>query len=1017
MFAKHTLLLYLFTLAGGAALWGQVTASATLQGTITDKTGAVVPSAVVKLNSKATGLNRAATSNEGGTYRFELLPAGIYEVRAEKPGFTTGVSEKVELLVGRTTTLDFALAVGPQVEVVTVEAQAVMVDQQKTDVSLAVTPSQVEQLPLNGRDFANLAYLAPGAKPVDSYDPTKNRIAIFGINGSSGRNVNVTVNGVDNKDNTVGGPVMQFPLEAIEEFNISTQRFSAANGRSEGAAVNVITKSGSNDWHGAAYFFWRNEHLNANDYFSKQAGEDKPPFSRQQFGGSVGGPIRKSKDFVFFALERQREHTNIVTDPNAFRELSLVTSLGAQPAANIPTPYFDWRYNGRYDHRFTDNETVFLSYSSQSNRGLNDQSTSVNDLTAGNFTTNQLQHANMTFNSVLSPAVVNAFTAGYQYWNNVIDTDKKTPTFCFTSACGSSGIINFGTNTNVPQQSYQQKWQFRDDLSISRGKHAFKVGFDYLWEPKLGGFFEFNPTLELDFLDLPSVITTDKTKYPQGFATPGAVMGMSATAGDPYFDLPNGAKSFGLYFQDDWKATRRLTLNIGLRWDKDYNLIGTDAQPLNRTYQALKAIGSPYAGSLPKDDNRDFSPRFGFAFDLTGRGRHVLRGGYGMYFGQTFLNIPLFMIQQINPTLFATVLSLTSSGPGDATADFVPGTNLRLSDWRYGIDPLPVIPPGPTKFQGGEVGRLMDPFYRNPYNQQWNIGYSFEINSANVVEVEYIHSLGLHESKTLNINPKRVAQGGARQLSAEFAAAGLPLLSRIDDEASVGRSRYDAMNISYRRRMSRRISINTNYVLSRALAYNGNAAAFRNRATDVDNIFAAHDFGPTPNDERHRWVFSGIVDLPWGVRFAPIMQLASARPYAAVQGIDVYGFGSGVGSTNAIVLKSQPDNVLATKDMSAADLRSCLAAGACIESQYDSQRGQPFFQLDVRVSKTIRLGERPRLELMFQAFDLTNRANFGNQYNGVVRNSDFGQPNGFITPSGVIVPHSFSGELGARFQF
>ena len=151
---------------------------------------------------------------------------------------------------------------------------------------------RIVELPLNGRDFGNLAYLAPGAKPVDSYDPTKNRISIFGINGSSGRNVNVTVNGVDNKDNTVGGPVMQLPLEAVQEFNISTQRFSAANGRSEGAAINVITKSGTNAYHGALYGFFRDQALNANDFFSKQGGSDTPPYSRNSAVPSAGRSLR-----------------------------------------------------------------------------------------------------------------------------------------------------------------------------------------------------------------------------------------------------------------------------------------------------------------------------------------------------------------------------------------------------------------------------------------------------------------------------------------------------------------------------------------------------------------------------------------------------------------------------------------------------------------------------------------------------------------------------------------------------
>src|SRR5260370_27806693 len=160
---------------------------------------------------------------------------------------------------------------------------------------------------------------------------------------------------------------------------------------------------------------------------------------------------------------------------------------------------------------------MFISYANQNNRGESDQSGSTNDLTEGNFTTNQLILSNLTLNSVLPPSVVNAFTGGYQYWNNLIDSTLKVPTYTFP------GGITFGTNTNVPQQSYQVKWQFRDDVSLTRGNHSLKTGFDYLWEPKLGGFFEFNPTLAIDFLDKPSKILGDKTLYPPGFATPGAV--------------------------------------------------------------------------------------------------------------------------------------------------------------------------------------------------------------------------------------------------------------------------------------------------------------------------------------------------------------------------------------------------------------------------------------------------------------------------------------------------------------
>src|SRR5437867_3920789 len=428
---------------------------------------------------------------------------------------------------------------------------------------------------------------------------------------------------------------------------------------------------------------------------------------------------------------------------------------------------------------FNRKNSIFVSYSDQSNLGLNDQSGQRNDLSEGNFTKNKLQLANMTLTSQLSNTVVNAVTIGYQYWHNLIDTDKKVPLFTFPTG------ISFGTNANVPQESYQTKYQFKDDVSMTRGAHTFRTGVDYLWERKLGGFFEFNPTLEIDFTKLPSAINA----LPAKFATPGLVGGMTIAVGNPYFDLPGGAKMLGLYFQDDWKFRRNLSLNLGLRWDKDFNLIGGAAQGKSRTYLELKAINHPLAATLPHDDNKDFSPRVGFAWDMGGNGKNIVRGGYGLYFGQTFLNIPLFMIQQKNPTIFVSVFSLSSSDPCPPSC--VPGTNIALADWRFGVDPLPTIPPPPTQLLPNSTGRIMDPSYRNPYTQQWNIGYAHQLNSYSVLEVDFVHVLALRESKTLNVNPIRrlfLDSSGneitSRPLTAAFAAAGVPVLGRIDDEAS-----------------------------------------------------------------------------------------------------------------------------------------------------------------------------------------------------------------------------------------
>src|SRR6266699_818811 len=656
---------------GSGTAFAQATASATIQGTVTDKSGAVVTGVQVVAKNKATDITRTTSTNDVGFYQFGLLSVGTYTVTVSKTGFAT-FAQTLEIQVGQTAVVNAELKPGAASEVIEVTSEALLVDSTKTDVSTNITPQQIQELPLIGRDIADLAYLSPGVKSADSYDPTKNRYAILSVNGQGGRNVNVTVNGVDNKDNTVGGPVMQLPAEAVQEFQISTQRFSAVNGRSEGAAINVITKSGSNSYHGSAFGFFRDRALNAAQKLPDPSNNafihTTPPYARQWFGGSIGGPIKKEKLFAFFAMERQREHTSIAESPAALTQLNLVTSLGAQPSATVPTPFFENRIAGRMDWTINSKHSAYLSVATQANNSLNDQSNGFFDLTEGNFTKNHLQIANLTLNSVFSPTLINQFTAGWQYWNNLIDSTTRTPLVTFPLGQSS---VQFGTNTNVPQESIQRKWQFKDDLSKTVGKHTFKTGFDYIFTPFMGGFFEFNPTLEIDFGVQPSCIlgvgpdaTTPgcgPSAFPNGFSTPGLISvnnagnGMSIAVGDPKFIIRD-AKQLGLYFQDDWKMTRRLTVNLGLRGDQGYDFVGGSDIANSRTFQELQAAApfSPLAASLvakkASDYNKNFSPRVGFAYDLTGHGTQVLRAGYGMYYGNTFQNIPLFMEQQSNAT-------------------------------------------------------------------------------------------------------------------------------------------------------------------------------------------------------------------------------------------------------------------------------------------------------------------------------------------------------------------------------
>jgi outer membrane receptor protein involved in Fe transport len=1058
---SYVLLIALFVAAfGSGQLLAQATATGTIQGTVTDQSQAVVPGAQVVATFKATGVTRTATTNDTGAYRFDFVPAGNYQIRVAKQGFAT-VVQTTELLVEQSATVNVTLSPGATTEVVEVSGAAPLVDVTKTSVSLDITPAEVEELPLVGRDAANLAYLAPGVKATDSYDPTKNRYAILSINGSDGRNINTTVNGVDNKDNTVGGAVMQMPLEAIQEFQISTQRFSAENGRSQGAAINMITKSGTNDYHGSVFGYFRNSTLDTDEKVANGDGTSSPShpdYSRQFFGGSVGGPLKKDKLFGFWAMERQRESQGLSESTTSYNELVAAQGAGlkAQPAKVIPRPFHEWRYNGRIDWNINNRNTAYVSYSSQANDSLNDQSDGTADLTNGNYTTNHLQIANFTLTSQLSSSAINTFTAGFQYWNNLIASKISAPLVTFPDA-------SFGTNGNVPQQSFQRKWQFKDDFSKTVGKHTFKGGVDYIYNPVEGGFFEFNSTLEVDFVADPSVILSDSTKYPNGFGTAGAVGSMSYSNGNPYFLVPT--KQLGFYGQDDWKITPRLTLNLGLRWDRDFNMLGMSDYKKSRTYLGLVAIESDpaaqqysnyYIRHLPHDDTKDFSPRVGFAYDLTGRGKHVLRGGYGLYFGNVFQNIPLFMEQLANPTIFQTVLSLS------APTDPVPGTGKTLGQWRYGVDPLPTLPPPSTQASDGGVGRLIDPSYRNPVSEEFNIGYSWAVNNNSVFEAEYTHVLDLHENKTINIDQKVVTgqdKSGtpcttpgtptgcnmnygndnlSRPLSGAFAAAGQPVLASVRNDESINRSHYDGINLSFRQRMSRHFSLNTNYTLAWAYGYDaGGFSAFRNYARDGYHPFASYEWGPMTNDERHHITVAGLVELPKGFEFAPILQFGTARPYAQTNSYNTINAGGG--TTNAVVVPNSdqknyqygPNYIktfVATAVAAGADpgdattaaegnIATCYYSAQCTIAKFEPLRGQAIFELDAKLAKNFKLGERARLQIVAQAFNLTNRANYGNNFGSNIASGTFGHPIGFVAPNATFIPRSIWSEFGVHFTF
>jgi hypothetical protein len=405
------------------------------------------------------------------------------------------------------------------------------------------------------------------------------------------------------------------------------------------------------------------------------------------------------------------------------------------------------------------------------------------------------------------------------------------------------------------------------------------------------------------------------------------------------------------------------------------------------------------------------------------------------------------MEQQANPTIFQTALSLSN------TSDPVPGAGVNLGQWALGVNSLPTIPAASSQLAAGSIGRLMDPNYRTPVTEEFNGGYTWAINSKSVFEAEYVHVLSLHENKTINVDPnipvdpnnittldRTGAPGGFfRPLDAAFTAAGVPGLASVRDEQSIGRSRYDGLNLSFRQRNFHKMDLTLNYTLARAVGYNEDGGSFRYYPRDPQNPLSAAEFGPSFNDERNHVTFAATAHLPFGLEASPILQIGSARPYNPISANNMLNLGGGSDAGALIVTNANPKDLLsATKLTPIPDSddplltpklviaeAACYYSGNCHLAPYDSQRGDAFYDMDARIAKNIKFGEHRNLQLMFQAFNLFNHANYGNNF-GLTVNKDtstptpsptFGNAIGFINPTSSLLPRAFTGEFGARFSF
>lgn len=1048
-----TILLLIFT--SGTAF---AQSTGTINGRIVDPAGAVVPDARVTATNAGTGVARTTTSNADGLYNFAALEPAVYDIKVDKMGFAPSIRQGATLITGSTLTLDFTLVVATTTQQVEVTGETALVETTTSEVSGSLQTSEVQALPMLNRNYVGLVTLVPGVRPT--LNVNSNKLAFGGaisVGGSSGRNVELEVDGVATRDDVDGGTMFNVSIEGIQEFKVLAHEFGAQYGRTDGGVVLMTTKSGTNQLHGTAFAYGRSDSMTAIDYFTKQSGFPNPPYDREQFGGSIGGPIRKDKLFFFGAIERIQQDNVKPYPASAYNNAVLLKqslqALGSPGTGPFPTPACalcvtignaivpvqaspqtvgDLMYTVKADYQINARHSLFV-------RAAQEHINDFNDLiVAGNIGNTPHPDANPTGSNVFD--VDGGYSiVGSETWiigNNSVNTFAVQGNHLLTSQtchCGTAGPIWASQNMQFPsisvgwpalstdQQFYQDTVQFKDGFARQVGRHALRVGGDFSFFPLLGLMLATQHG-QTTFFDDPSTIVASQKAWaanpkgcttatcgrePEGFLTPGAVSQIAVSdvmlGGPPANTNTLGAKQLGLYVGDDFKVKPRLTLNLGLRYDLDINFYNQTQYANNRTYLVLKAIGSPY-GKLPQTPTKDISPRVGFAWDFTGDGKNVLRASFGVFFDQVVAAGVNGQNGQEKPTLANQASNYVNSNVGVG----------QLATYVYGVSALPAgLLPGSTQFIPGAStgGSWLAPNLNDPYNEQSHVGYTRQLSASTVLSADFTHILGLREFRNYQINPIEGAwdpnaasyntcgaPAGFRRLQCAFQALGEPkILGGITLATSTNRSQYNDLTIHFEQR-ARRVTFQATYTLSSAYAFGGGIAGQTggggNAVVPVNpnEPFGPGEWGPALTDERHRVVLSGVFSLPWGLQVSPVFQIASAPPYNLTAGKDLTGAGQ-------------------------AGIDRAINPATGQEYSINAARGTATWDLDARVTKFFNLwSETRRIGFFAEFYNITNKANFGNNYNGIATSPTYQQPFGYFN-NGLTFPTSRQVQLGARFIF
>jgi len=952
------------------------TTSGTISGRITDAQGAALEAVLVRARNRDTGFERGAQSDRAGTYHLSGLPIGTYEITAELTRFQTS-ARATTLNIGRDVTLDITMQLEGRAESVTVSAAAPLISTRSSAVGGVVDLARIEGLPLNGRQFANLAATVPGVGLGFHSDVSKAAQYAPQISGGNGRNINYVVDGGDNNDDTVGGLLQLFPLEAIQEFEVLTQRYDSEYGRSDGAVLNVVTKSGSNDRRGSWFTLLRDDVLNARTFSERLAKIDKQPYQRYQFGGSLGGPVVENRVHYFAAFERTQQDTEQV-----------VNTFGAFPADEgvFTVPFRENLFTAKLTATLNRSNYLSLRYA----RDHNTQPSGVTPTTAHSAwatSTNDFDSVNVNHNWIIDSSLLNEVVVQYSDFVNDIPANSSGPSFFLPNQ------VRGGTSATAPQRTEQIKWQFRDDLSWSTSgrpglSHEIRSGVNWLHEPRLR-LFAGTLTQGLYTLLEPSL--------------DGRVGDVMVIGNNPVADFP--LEHFGVYVQDDWRLSNRVTLNLGVRWDSVRGFPIDQSGSAN--FQALQQAGQSglFAGTLlddfgsePQTDGDNVQPRLGVVVDVFGNGRDVLRGGWGVYtdFGYIASNVLTAAFDAARAGIVFQATDPTGLRKQD-------GTFFRVGDPLDTIGHLNAVAGGPPP-----AGEVASPLLEQPYSRQANVGWSHQVGSATVVSADYVRVDG--RDLNMRVRPN-VLVNGQRLL------AGVNISPRnsinFRTALSTGSSRYDGLILAFHRRMSRGVDAIASYTLSKATSDVGTSydEVAQNLIQDIRDPFGPAQQGPSARtDSRHLISISSIVHAPWHINVASILYYRSALPVHTFEGLDLNA-DSNVNDRTAHAYRYTGIG---------ADGQATFAEGGTCETVNCSRRAG-FSQLNLRVSRTFPLARNIRIEAIGEVFNLFNATNPSLAITQR-RLLATGAPNtGFMQPAAyagdVGQPEQRVGQIGFRITF